>query len=152
MNKLRILIATILVITFSSCKKETQKNVPNNTETEEISLLDTLTLKLNNGEKWVANNETQIGIIKMGSIISAFKTDGNEDYTSLGKALSKQTSFIIKSCNMTGEAHDQLHVVLVPMLDKISILKESTKTDESKSALNELEALIESYFSHFQVE
>ena len=152
MNKFKILITIILFISFSGCKKEAQKIEVNNTETEEISLLDTLTLKLNNGKKWVANNETQIGILKMDSIISAFNTDKNEGYFSLGKSLSKQTSFIIKSCDMTGEAHDQLHVVLIPMLDEISILKESTNTEESKSALNELEALIESYFSHFHVE
>ena len=132
--------------------KKTQKSISNISETEEISLLDTLTLKLNNGEKWVANNETQIGILKMDSIITAFKSDGNEDYSSLGKAISKQTSFIIKSCNMTGEAHDQLHVVLVPMLDEISILKESTNAEESKSALNELEDLMEGYFSHFRIQ
>ena len=149
--KIKILII-ILIVSFSSCKKETQKSVTNTFESEEISLLDTLALKLNNGEKWVANNETQIGIIKMDSIISAFKTNGNQDYTSLGKDLSKQTSFIIKSCNMTGEAHDQLHVVLVPMLDEISILKESTNTEENKSALNELQELIEGYFSHFRVQ
>ena len=149
--KIKILII-ILFVSFSSCKKETQKSVSNISETEEISLLDTLTLKLNNGEKWVANNETQFGIIKMDSIITAFKADSNEDYTSLGKAISKQTSFIIKSCNMTGEAHDQLHVVLVPMLDEISILKESTNAEESKSALNELEDLMEGYFSHFRIQ
>ena len=149
--KIKILII-ILIALFSSCKKETQKSVTNTSESEEINLLDTLTLKLNNGEKWVANNETQIGIIKMDSIISSFKTKGSQDYTSLGKDLSKQTSFIIKSCNMTGEAHDQLHVVLVPMLDEISILKESTNTEENKSALNELQELIEGYFSHFRVQ
>lgn len=152
MKKLNILIAIILTVSFSSCKKETQKSVTTTPETEEISLLDTLTLKLDNGEKWVANIETQIGVIKMDSIINTFKTIGNEDYASLGETLSEQTSFIIKSCNMTGEAHDQLHVVLVPMLDEISIIKEATNTEDSKSALNELENLIEGYFSHFKIQ
>ena len=152
MKKLNILITLILIVSFSSCKKETQKSVPNISETEEISLLDTLTLKFDNGEKWVANIETQIGVIKMDSIINTFKTDGNEDYASLGETLSEQTSFIIKSCNMTGEAHDQLHVVLVPMLDEISILKEATTAEDRKSALNELENLIEGYFSHFRIQ
>ena len=152
MKKLNILITIILIVSFSSCKKETQKSVSNISETEEISLLDTLTLKLDNGEKWVANIETQIGVIKMDSIINTFKTDGNEDYASLGETLSEQTSFIIKSCNMTGEAHDQLHVVLVPMLDEISILKEAMNTEDRKTALNELENLIEGYFSHFRIQ
>ena len=149
--KVKILIVIFFFVSFLSCKKETQKNVVNTTETEEISLIDTLTLKLNNGDKWVANSETQIGIIKMDSIIKVFKTIGNDDYSILGKDLSKQTSFIIKSCNMIGESHDQLHVVLVPMLDEISTIKEANTIEESKSALNQLEDLIESYFSHFRV-
>ncbi len=150
--KLKFLIVIIFVASFISCKKEAQKVVVNATETEEISLLDTLTLKLNNGDKWVANNETQIGVLKMDSILKAFKNKGNDNYLNLEKDLSKQTSFIIKSCNMTGEAHDQLHVVLVPMLDEISKIKEAKTIVESKSTLNQLEDLIESYFSHFTVQ
>ncbi len=151
MMKTKILITIILIASFLNCKKETKKSVSNTPETKEISLLDTLTLKLNQGEKWVANNETQIGVFKMDSIIKAFKTDGKDDYLNLGKDLSKQTSFIIKSCNMTGEAHDQLHVVLVPMLDEISTLKEASNSADSKSALTELEALVDAYFSHFKL-
>ncbi len=147
----RLLITLLLVISFISCKKEIQQNVSDTSETQDISLLDTLTLKFNNGEKWVANNETQIGIVKMDSIIKKFKNDETNNYLGLGNDLAKQTSFIIKSCNMTGEAHDQLHVVLVPMLDEISILKESKNTEESITALVELELLIKSYFSHFKI-
>ena len=149
--KPKLLITLLLVILISSCKKNSQKSVSNSVETEDISLLDTLTLKLNNGEKWVANNETQIGIVKMDSIIKKFKNDETNNYLGLGNDLSKQTGFIIKSCNMTGEAHDQLHVVLVPMLDEISILKESKNTEDSITALVELELLIKAYFSHFEI-
>ena len=149
--KPKLLITLLLVILISSCKKNSQKSLSNSVETEDISLLDTLTLKLNNGEKWVANNETQIGIVKMDSIIKKFKNDETNNYLGLGNDLSKQTGFIIKSCNMTGEAHDQLHVVLVPMLDEISILKESKNTEDSITALVELELLIKAYFSHFEI-
>jgi hypothetical protein len=151
MNKLRILIAIILVVSFSNCKRNDRKIITNILETKEISLLDTLTLKLNKGEKWIVNNETQVGVNKMDSIISAFKKEENKDYLKLGKDLSVQTGYIIRSCNMTGEAHDQLHVVLVPMLDEISTLKESENKKESKLALSELETLIAAYFNHFEI-
>ncbi len=150
--KIKIIVIAILFISFSGCKKEAQKSDSNVSETEEISLLDTLTLKLNNGEKWVANNATQIGVTKMDSIINSFTSNKENNYIELGKDLSKQTSYIIKSCDMTGEAHDQLHVILVPMLDEISILKESMNIEESRTALIELENLIEGYFNHFSEE
>lgn len=149
--RVNILIVLVIIISISACKDNPNNTTPIKTNTENVSLLDTLTLKLNNGEKWFANNETQIGILKMDSIIKAFKTDETNNYIDLGSDLSKQTSFIIKSCNMTGEAHDQLHVVLVPMLDEISILKDPENKEESEIALNELEDLIEGYFSHFRV-
>jgi len=144
-----ILILLIVIISFSACNNKPKSTTPVTEPIENISLLDTLTLKLNNGKKWVANNETQIGMLKMDSIIKAFKSDKTNIYVDLGRNLSKQTSYIIKSCSMTGEAHDQLHVVLVPMLNEISILRKSENTEESKSALRELESLIEVYFDHF---
>ena len=86
----------------------------------------------------------------MASIIKAYKSNTKDNYINLGDKLSKQTSFIIKSCNMTGEAHDQLHVILVPILDEISIQKESNKLEESNTALNDLEKLIDTYYEYFK--
>ena len=146
-----ILFIVILIISIFSCKKESGKTPILKPNTEEISLLDTLSLRLNSGEKWIVNNETHVGVSKMDSIITAHKTNKEDNYINLGNNLSKQTSFIIKSCNMTGEAHDQLHVILVPMLDEISILKESNKLEESKSAFIKLEELIDTCFEYFKV-
>ena len=146
-----ILFIAILTICIVSCKQDSEKKPLVKPITEEISLLDTLSLRLNSGEKWVVNNETHVGVSKMDSIIKVYKTNKENNYINLGNNLSKQTSFIIKSCNMTGEAHDQLHVILVPMLDKISILKESNKLMESKSAFIKLEELINTYFKYFRI-
>ena len=149
--QLKILIAIILVVSISSCKKNTRKITTSIAETEEISLLDTLTLKLDNGKKWIVNIETQIGINKMDSIIMAFNKGDEKDYSYLGKDLSIHTSHIIRSCNMKGEAHDQLHVVLVPMINEISVLKEYNNKQECRRALRNLEELIDDYFKHFHL-
>ena len=146
----KILFIAILTISIFSCKNKSEKKPLVKPNIEEVSLLDTLSLKLNNGEKWIVNNETYIGVTKMDSIIKVYKSNIEDNYINLGDNLSKQTSFIIKSCNMTGEAHDQLHVILVPMLDEISILKESNKLEESNTALNELEDLIDTYYEYFK--
>ena len=145
---LTLLIGTLFII---SCKKEAQKSEANTTETQEVSLLDTLTLKLNSGEKWNVNNETHVGITKMDSLIKVFKSNKTCDYLALGESLSKQTSFVIKNCSMKGESHDQLHVVLVPMLDEISILRESENKKDLEQAFQKLESLIANYFKHFKI-
>jgi hypothetical protein len=125
------------------------KDDKNTSESQSVIILDDLVL--NDGGKWIVNKETHEGVKQMDAIISAFSSDSNTDYKKLGEDLSKQTSSIIKNCNMKGEPHDQLHVVLVPMLDEISILKEQSNPTKSKIALDRLEHLITAYFQHFQL-
>ena len=144
------IIVLFLVLTFG-CKTENKKIETKVNETKEISLLDTLQLKLNRGKKWLANPETQGGVEKMNSIIQKFKSETNKDYNALGKKLSKQTSYIIKNCSMVGEPHIQLHVVLVPMLDEISNLKDAKNNTEGEAFLANLEGLIKDYFVHFKL-
>lgn len=144
--------AILLLILVANCKNEQKTKTSDSTsELERISVLDTLQIKLDNGEKWIANIETHEGVKLMDSIISAFKKESKKDYVSLGDDLSKQTSYIIKNCSMKGEPHNQLHVVLVPMLDEISILREQTNTSESNAASIRLEQLISAYFMHFKI-
>lgn len=135
-----------------SCKKS-EKVSPSDalSENEKISVLDTLQLQLNEGNKWIANVETHDGVKQMDAIISVFKNESKKDYKVLGDSLAKQTSYIIKNCSMKGEPHDQLHVVLVPMLDEISILREQANPSESIAALHRLEQLIAAYFLYFNV-
>jgi len=148
----KVFVIVCLLIFIVGCKSETKRVNPNqDSNVETISILDTLSLKLIANEKWIANVETHEGVTKMDSIISVFKTDNSSDYKTLGNNLSKQTGYIIKNCSMKGEPHDQLHVVLIPMLDEISILKEEQNDEKIQFALHNLEQLISAYFKHFKV-
>jgi len=141
--KTNTLILLFLCFAFSNCKNETKAAA--------TATAISLNLKLNDGEKWTANPETHESVLKMDAIINAFKNEQQKDYQLLGKNLSKQTSYIIKNCSMEGESHDQLHVVLLPMLDAISTLKESENSEKSKKILTEIEAYIDAYFNHFKL-
>lgn len=147
--KIKLLVLFLLALSLLSCKSEIKKSNSNTSEEKEEVSVESITLKLNNGEKWIANKETHVGVTKMDSIISAFKHNTDNDYIILGELLSIQTSSIIKNCTMKGESHDQLHVVLVPMLDEISSLKETDKKTKETS-LEKLEVLIQKYFEHFK--
>ena len=149
MNSKYAIIILCLVVVFS-CKNESKKENDERIEIQEILLIDNEQLKLNNGEKWIANNETHEGVKNMDSIIKAFKSVKNKDYGLLGGTLSLQTNYIIEQCDMKGEPHDQLHVVLVPMLDEIAVLKDADN-NKSKLALENLEGLIKIYFNHFKL-
>lgn len=150
---MRIPQFTIVVIFLCllGCKDDKKQDMKVIEETESVSLLDTLQLKLDGNDKWLVNMETQEGVNKMDSILTAFNTKSNKDYVVLGEALSKQTSYIIKNCTMTGKPHDQLHVVLVPMLDEISVLRETDSDLDAQKALKSLQNLIKTYYNYFKI-
>ncbi len=104
-------------------------------------------LELNKGKKWIANVETHIGMKRIDSIL---KQNTSLDGKALGEALSKETSYIIKSCNMKGEAHDQLHIVLVPILEEITEIKDVTEVDKLKDKSAYIKGLVNTYFKYFK--
>lgn len=139
----------VLLITIIGCKKNTKaKDTVKTNQT--VTITDTLPLTLNNNSKWLVNLETDIGVKRMDSIVKQFDARETKNYMELGNSLSNQTNYIIKNCTMTGKSHDQLHVVLVPMLDQISILKTATSSEASEAHEN-LKALIQAYFKHFNL-
>ena len=135
-SKFTCSLIILLFVGITGCK---------NTTTETFIVPEGL--ELNKGEKWIANNETHVGMKRIDSILNDITSlDGNI----LGGALSKETSYIIKSCNMKGEAHDQLHVVLVPILEEISELKDSKNQDEMEQRIAVLRHLVSTYFEYFK--
>ncbi|SFN75258.1 hypothetical protein SAMN04487989_103195 [Bizionia echini] len=141
---------SVLSVLFLTCKNESRAT-NSASEDQKTSISDTLQLTLNNDEKWLVNAETHEGVKNMNAHIKQFNSRRSENYQELGLKLSKQTSYIIKNCTMTGNPHDQLHVVLVPMLDEISVLRESNNLISCKKAVTNLEDLIQAYFKHFNL-
>ena len=131
-------ILIMILLSCYSCKNNT-------TEHQAIQLEG---LALNNNEKWVANEETHIGMKRIDSIL---KNNTSTSGKVLGDVLSKQTSYIIKSCDMEGEAHDQLHVVLVPILEEITDIKDVENTSELEKKVTNLQRLTATYFEYFKI-
>ncbi|WP_339756889.1 hypothetical protein [uncultured Winogradskyella sp.] len=138
-NYSHILLVYIAILCIG-CKDDKSNS------TESIIILEGLVF--NNGEKWIANPETHTGMKRIDSIL---KNNTTSDGKILGEALSKETSYIIKSCDMKGEEHNQLHVVLVPILEEITDIKEVTDSSELKNKVSHLKSLINTYFKHFKI-
>ncbi|WP_254453232.1 hypothetical protein [Winogradskyella undariae] len=135
-----VIITLLLALTFG-CKNETAKP-------EKHSAIQLEGLTLNNNEKWIANKETHIGMKRIDSIL---KNNTSTNGKLLGEALSKQTSYIIKSCDMEGEAHDQLHVVLVPILEEITDIKDVKNSLDVEKKVTTLRRLTSTYFQYFKI-
>src|SRR5690606_20662379 len=125
--KKSILSIAILALLFTSCnnsKKETQNTEQNNTEEVETVSHDNHEshethdaisnnwmeeIQLDNGNKWVANEETNIGVEKMKDILKTQQTTTLEGYHQLAKELTEAKNYVIKECTMKGPSHDNLH-------------------------------------------
>lgn len=138
---MNIKLLILLLVLVVSCKSET------NEKNEEVLSVSDSQLQLNDGKKWIANTETHIGMKRIDSLL---KNNSSFNGKLLGEAISKQTSYIIKSCNMKGKAHDQLHLVLVPILEDVSELKESKDALKSKQIQYKLELRLQDYFKYFE--
>lgn len=107
-------------------------------------------LSLNNGKKWIVNSETHEGMTQIIVILDNIDPLTVDDYNQVGEKCYQHTSYIISNCSMKGEAHNQLHHVLHPILDDIENLKKSASVSNAKVAATSLEKNISDYFTHFE--
>lgn len=151
-NKSIFILCMSAMIIFS-CKPRQEEKVSEMTEApKNFTAPDGHTIgidvKLNNGAKWEANNETTQGIgFMLGSVGDMPSQPTLEDFRSLHKTLNVRFQNILKQCTMKGEAHDQLHNYLMPLKEKIDLFA-SADLDTCTKMLPELKEYIMKY-SHF---
>lgn len=153
MKKTTQLILAVTILFFAvSCKNTTEKKStevqPQQTEEQHYNEVDEL--KLNNGNLWEANAETTVGINAMLQLMSDFpEVETAEAYATLKTNLESEFKTIIQECTMTGEAHDQLHLFIVPMRDLFNGLTASD-LENSKVHFNKLNTHLKTYKNYFK--
>ena len=112
-------------------------------------------LSLNNGTKWKSDEPTYTSMRLMEVTLNDFTGNNSEpgkaEYQELGTALSGITQEIINKCSMKGEAHEQLHNVLVPMLSNVGNIKNTTDKAAVKSNVEALNDALILFFEHFEL-
>lgn len=158
--------AVILSVIFIGCKDNKQDKVETSVETEmhsehgmhadhesEILALSNAWLddiELDQGAKWSANSETTEGVNKMAEIMKSHTQVTVEDYHNMAKELNDQKNYIVKECTMTGPSHDNLHVFLHPLIEKIDALLVVENVDKAKEITTSINDNIEEYYNYFQ--
>lgn len=112
-------------------------------------------MSLNNGNKWNSDEPTYRSMSLMEAKLADFTKNNSEPspakYQELGTALSGITQEIINKCSMKGEAHEQLHNVLVPMLSNVGNIKNAGDTTTGKSNVEALNDALILFFEHFEL-
>src|SRR5680860_482143 len=144
------ILGLVLSISLLGCK-ETQKEETTITEQtaaehKEYSHGDQNNwmnqIQLDNRSKWKANIETTEGIQAMSSRIAEDESISIKHYKKLASDLNDLKNNIIKDCTMEGESHDNLHVFLVPLIDKIDALGEVNSVHKGAEITRDIRCLL----------
>lgn len=128
--------------------KQTEADVPHlETEGHKAGLIPLEDqVKLDNGEKWIANIETNEGIDNMLAMVKTEESKEAPDYITLKGSLDKEFNVVLEKCTMTGESHDQLHNYLLPLKAKIDKLD----ANSSKDAIEDIKNYLLTYHDYFK--
>ena len=138
---MKTLISLFAITLFSSsCNTHSQESKP-----VSISDLNYMEISLENDERWIANIETTQGVAKMLNLVQGF----SGDYSLLHSNLEQEFQTLFLKCSMTGEAHNQLHNYLIPM---VALFEDIAKDDAEVStlAVEKLKLHLEGYSLFFE--
>jgi len=106
-------------------------------------------IQLDKESKWKANIETTEGIQAMSSRIAEDESNIIKHYKKLASDLNDLKNNVIRECTMEGEPHDNLHVFLVPLADKIEALGEVNSVHEGAVITRDIREHLEVYYNYF---
>lgn len=96
---------------------------------------------LNHGAKWLMDSHTKVMFVAMSQ-----RLDAGGDLKTMGTGLNEDLQKLIQGCTMTGAAHDQLHVFLLPYMSSVKALSETG----SKAAYSEVKQALKDYQKYFE--
>ncbi len=106
-------------------------------------------IELNNGEKWVVNEEMKPFVLKGAELVSIYVQENETDYKELAEELKEQNNQLIKSCTMDGKSHDELHKWLHPHLELVKKLENTPDEHTAKEIVLKLQQSNEMYHRYF---
>ena len=105
---------------------------------------------MNNGEKWEADKTTKEGVQQLQNTINSQSASTLEEYHQLADQLNEQKNFLVKNCTMVGPSHDNLHVWLHPLIEKINALLKTESIEDAAKITNSIEKNINAYSEYFK--
>lgn len=153
-----------MTLLLTSCKEENKETTVIEPEVElhsdarktEITDLDlnhswTSTMEKDNGALWQANAETSEGVAKMEALIAKSTINSPSDYRELANGLNAIKNTIVKECTMEGASHDNLHIWLHPLIEKIEALSDVEEMNQYSADLYKaVQENIKIYHSFFK--
>ncbi|OBX24930.1 hypothetical protein LX77_01758 [Gelidibacter algens] len=129
-------------------------NEQNNDHSDEVSNVYqnawTNEIVMNNGNKWQADAPTNEGVQKMQNTIQSQITNTLDAYHKLAEQLNDDKNNVVKNCTMQGASHDNLHIWLLPLMDKIEALSETKTVEDAAKIKQSIKENINGYNTYFK--
>lgn len=107
-------------------------------------------IRLNDGKKWEANLETTQGVESMLELLKTSDPKSVEDYHHLAADLNDEKDFVVRECTMEGPSHDNLHVFLHPLIEKIDALSKVSTGGEGADLTAGIKENLDGYYAYFK--
>ncbi len=146
---LSLLIAGILYLGCNNAGEKTEKSPSDSTAKEKETGLKKEVLELNQGAKWVVNEEMKPHVLASEKAFMDYQATKDQDYKALAGVLKEHTDKLIASCTMKGKSHEQLHLWLHPHMTLIKELSTAPSQTEADAVLEKLDASFKTYHAYF---
>lgn len=152
MKAIKFIVSTIVLSTIlMSCGNTSNEKSKEQTESQEEQHQDEEgeSIVLNNGEKWLVNDEMKPHILEAETVLNEYTKKGSNGFTTLATQLKEKNSGLIKSCTMKGESHDELHKWLYPHIQLIDSLAKAENVEDANAIINQLKSSFRTYHNYF---
>lgn len=107
-------------------------------------------MKFDNGKKWKANLETNEEVDNMLKIVKSIDPKTVNEYHALASKLNDHKNLLVKKCTMDGPSHENLHVFLYSLIQKIEFLENVSTINEGLKVKASIKENLEGYYNYFQ--
>ena len=148
----KVIVFGMSLMLLWSCNNSTEKSTThqeteNHTEHQHDESSEAI--ELNNGEKWLVNEEMKPFVMKGEELVNAYIQNNHTDYKALAQQVKDQNSQLIKSCTMDGKSHDELHKWLHPHLEIVKTLENETDATKANEIVSQLQYSYQHYHQYF---
>lgn len=159
MIKTKILTALLALLLWGSISAQTPTDFVSKPESQTVAQHSgqqdatswKKAIQLDQGKTWKVNSATRVGIEKMLAAVSKVSSEKQSlDAKSLQVDLQAILQSIFQNCDMTGPTHDNLHIYLVPLIEKVDRLGDPGSPQAAKGLVAQIKAQLSDFRDYFQ--
>ncbi len=149
-----IISATVFSLLLAACSsntgQQTTKQAGKETHEEHSKHEEAEKIVLNHGEKWKVDAHMMEHIRTMDNQINTVAKSETKDFKALSKSLQGSIDLLTSNCTMEGQAHDELHKWLLPYIDMVNELSETTNQEKAAEQFAQIQQSFKTFHQYFQ--